>query len=372
MCRTRTNRSVGGERVDRGAPRRPRVVGDQRERQHPPAGVGDDADQRVGARQRSGLGPQPTRPTRVRRRCRGTGWTAFRCRRRSAAGPPADAASAGRHPRPRSTVSSRVSAVSRSSTDSPLESIRCAPPVSILAEFNSPSTALHRAVETLRLALCGSHFAGDRLRHHVVGVVHHLAQPLDQRRRLHRGDLLVAVERRGQHRRRSPGRRAARRRARDRRRARASWTAAESTLTGWVRPPSSMTASIGAMSPPSMSSGSQPGAIVGPLYALMSTCTDVTLTPLRRTWSARSLIRAAFWYQVSWPGGRRRQRRITAALEDHQPGSLVGRHHLRREPGVAVQRRAAPQRWSAPWSSTPAASARRRPAPTAGRRWRRR
>jgi hypothetical protein len=39
----------------------------------------------------------------------------------------------------------------------------------------------------------------------------------------------------------------------------------DSTLTGWVRPPSSITASIGAMSPPSMSRGSQPGAIVGPL-----------------------------------------------------------------------------------------------------------
>ena len=39
----------------------------------------------------------------------------------------------------------------------------------------------------------------------------------------------------------------------------------DSTLTGWVRPPSSITDSIGAMSPPSMSAGSQPGAMVGPL-----------------------------------------------------------------------------------------------------------
>jgi hypothetical protein len=39
----------------------------------------------------------------------------------------------------------------------------------------------------------------------------------------------------------------------------------ESTLTGCVRPPSSITDSIGAISPPSMSAGSQPGAIVGPL-----------------------------------------------------------------------------------------------------------
>ena len=52
-----------------------------------------------------------------------------------------------------------------------------------------------------------------------------------------------------------------------------------------------------------MSSGSQPGAMVGPLYALMSTCTAVTLVPLRRTWSARSLMRAASRYQVSCPLG---------------------------------------------------------------------
>ena len=52
-----------------------------------------------------------------------------------------------------------------------------------------------------------------------------------------------------------------------------------------------------------MSAGSQPGAIVGPLKALMSTCTVVTSMPLRRTWSARSLIRAAPLYQVSWPAG---------------------------------------------------------------------
>src|SRR6185312_8651246 len=35
----------------------------------------------------------------------------------------------------------------------------------------------------------------------------------------------------------------------------------------------------------------------------MSTCTVVTSTPLRRTWSARSLIRAAPLYQVSWLAG---------------------------------------------------------------------
>ncbi|ORA73385.1 hypothetical protein BST26_03045, partial [Mycolicibacterium insubricum] len=39
----------------------------------------------------------------------------------------------------------------------------------------------------------------------------------------------------------------------------------DSTLVGWTRPPSSITGSIGATSPPSMSSGSQPGAIFGPL-----------------------------------------------------------------------------------------------------------
>ena len=55
------------------------------------------------------------------------------------------------------------------------------------------------AVEALRFPLCGSDLPADRFRHHVVGVVHHPAQPLDQRRRLHRRDL-VAVERRGQHR----------------------------------------------------------------------------------------------------------------------------------------------------------------------------
>jgi hypothetical protein len=60
----------------------------------------------------------------------------------------------------------------------------------------------------------------------------------------------------------------------------------ESTLTGWVRPPSSITDSIGAMSPFSMSSGSHPGAKVGPLKALASTWTAVTATPALRTWSA--------------------------------------------------------------------------------------
>ena len=111
----------------------------------------------------------------------------------------------------------------------------------------------------------------------------------------------------------------------------------ESTLTGWVRPPSSITASIGAMSPPSMSSGSQPGAIVGPLYALTSTCTAVTLVPLRRTWSARSLIRAASRYQVSWPVGAADSVGSPPPLSTTSPGAPVGCHHLRGEPGVAVQ-----------------------------------
>ena len=47
----------------------------------------------------------------------------------------------------------------------------------------------------------------------------------------------------------------ARRPARGRRPGRESWSAATRRVTGWVRPPSSITDSIGAMSPPSMSSG---------------------------------------------------------------------------------------------------------------------
>ena len=74
-------------------------------------------------------------------------------------------------------------------------------------------------------------------------------------------------------------------------------------VVGWVRPPSIITASSGAMSPPSMSAGSQPGAISGPVNREVSTSTAVALTPLRRTWSARSLMRPAPGYQVSRPGG---------------------------------------------------------------------
>ncbi len=96
------------------------------------------------------------------------------------------------------TVSSSVSAVSRSSTDRPLQSTRYEPPVSILAESNSPRTA-----RTEPSKLCGFPCAAATSRpidfgHHVVGVVHHLPQPLEQGRRLHRRDL-VAVERRRQH-----------------------------------------------------------------------------------------------------------------------------------------------------------------------------
>ena len=57
----------------------------------------------------------------------------------------------------------------------------------------------------------------------------------------------------------------------------------DSSVAGWMRPASSMTDSIGAMSPPSMSAGSQPGAKVGPLNSEVSTCTAVGVTPLRRT-----------------------------------------------------------------------------------------
>jgi D-alanyl-D-alanine carboxypeptidase/D-alanyl-D-alanine-endopeptidase (penicillin-binding protein 4) len=50
-----------------------------------------------------------------------------------------------------------------------------------------------------------------------------------------------------------------------------------------MQPASSITDSIGAMSPFSMSSGSQPGAMVGPLKALASTLMAVTASPSRFT-----------------------------------------------------------------------------------------
>ncbi|COY27686.1 Uncharacterised protein [Mycobacterium tuberculosis] len=67
----------------------------------------------------------------------------------------------------------------------------------------------------------------------------------------------------------------------------------ELTVVGWIRPASIIAASIGAMSPLSISAGSQPGAIVGPLNAEASTCTAVGVTPLRRICSTRSPMRAA-------------------------------------------------------------------------------
>ena len=100
---------------------------------------------------------------------------------------------------------------------------------------------LHGAVEALRPVLYGGDLTADRLGHHVVGLVHHLPQPFDQRRRLHRGDLLAGratgagstVTVAGS----TPTRTAS---------ARPASSAGvldrhESTLTGWVRPPSSIT-----------------------------------------------------------------------------------------------------------------------------------
>src|SRR6185312_2019295 len=77
----------------------------------------------------------------------------------------------------------------------------------------------------------------------------------------------------------------------------------ELTVVGWMRPASIITDSIGAMSPLSTSAGSQPWAIIGPVNAEVSTCTAVGVTPLRRICSTRSLMRAAPRYQVSCPGG---------------------------------------------------------------------
>ena len=76
------DRRTAARRVDRGPARRPGVVGDQRERQHPPARVGDDARQRVGCRSTIRSWPADNRRPRGRRRCRGSGWTACRCRPR--------------------------------------------------------------------------------------------------------------------------------------------------------------------------------------------------------------------------------------------------------------------------------------------------
>ena len=59
--------------------------------------------------------------------------------------------------------------------------------------------------------------------------------------------------------------------------------------------------------------------------------------PLRRTWSARSLIRAASRYQVSCPCGRRRQRRVAAADEHHHARAGRVGQHPRGQPRVAVQ-----------------------------------
>src|SRR5437588_468544 len=56
------------------------------------------------------------------------------------------------------------------------------------------------------------------------------------------------------------------------------------------------------MSPPSMSAGSHPGANVGPLNSDVLTWTAAGVTPLRRTWSARALSRAAPRSQGFWPG----------------------------------------------------------------------
>ncbi|GLE51676.1 hypothetical protein ATCCBAA256_12570 [Mycobacterium montefiorense] len=77
----------------------------------------------------------------------------------------------------------------------------------------------------------------------------------------------------------------------------------ELTVLGWMRPASIITDSIGAMSPLSMSVGSQPCASVGPVNAEVSTCTAVGVMPLRRTCSTRSLIRGAPRYQVGTSGG---------------------------------------------------------------------
>ena len=68
-------------------------------------------------------------------------------------------------------------------------------------------------------------------------------------------------------------------------------TRGEYSLSRSVRAPSVISASIGAMSPPLMSSRLQLLSIVGPVYALVSTATEVTETPDLRTCSARSLIR---------------------------------------------------------------------------------
>ena len=237
---------------------------------------------------------------RGRRRCRGSGWTACRCRLRSAAGPPAASAWAGR--------------VAGGGVDHLVERLRgqpvvdgqaaaspsgVAPPVSIFAESSWPSTALHRAVEALRLALARRRPRGRstrpsrcRSRSSSRAAVRSAAATAPRRSRRRR-------DRRGQHRDGWPGRRPARLPARGPRRARACSTGAESTLTGWVRPPSSITASIGAMSPPSMSSRIPAGR-----HRRAAEGADVDLhrrhlDAAARTWSARSLMRAASRYQVS-------------------------------------------------------------------------
>ena len=113
---------------------------------------------------------------------------------------------------------------------------------------------------------------------------------------------------------------------------------AESTLTGWVRPPSSITASIGAMSPPSMST-----RIPARRHRRSAEGADVHLHRRRLDTAAPHLVgEVADPRRARVPGvlagRRRRQRRVAAALEHHDTGLvLVGGHHLGGEPRVAVE-----------------------------------
>ncbi len=199
------------------------------------------------------------------------------------------------------TTSSRVLAVNRSMTDRPLESTSVAPVTSTPAEASLLVTA-----STAPAKLSGRPVAFATSRAMVSAITLSEAFIIWRSRSISGADCTAASCR-------PPGGPGAKVTvAGSTRNAVASARPAsnagvverrDSSVVGWVRPASTITAWIGAMSPPSMSAGSHPGAKSGPENSDMSTCTAVGVIPLRRTWSARSLIRAAPRYQESWPGG---------------------------------------------------------------------
>ena len=250
------------------------VVGDESEGQHPPAGVGDDPGQRVDGGQRSGLGAQPARGGLLRVRVVGNGSTGCRCRRRSAACPAADATPAGPDPAAALMTSSRVLAVSRSS-DRQAAGVHQGDAGHVdLGRGELAGDGVDRARETRRPSGRLGHLAADATRPSrcrrrsssasaARSAVRTAPTPADGRRRVPARRSPSPGRRRGPMASARPASRAGVVERRD------------SKVVGWIRPASTITAWIGAMSPPAMSPGSQPGAISGPVNSESSTCTAV-------------------------------------------------------------------------------------------------